>query len=144
MNPIKILLVEDNRGDVILTREALADGGFVSELKDLPDGEEALKYLHGQPPYEYAERPDLILLDINMPKMSGLEVLGQVKCDAALKQIPIIMLTTSSSDNDVNRAYTRYANAYLTKPVDYNDFLETVGAIAEFWGNFARLPKSER
>lgn len=144
MKPVKILLVEDNQGDVLLTKEALIDGEFANELIHLPDGELALKYLNKLPPYEQAETPDLVLLDINMPKVGGFEVLKQVKHSAELKKIPIIMLTTSSSEEDIRRAYDSYANAYLTKPVAYSDFIVMVESIKNFWLKSARLPRNAR
>lgn len=140
MRPIRILLVEDNPGDVLLTREAFLECKVLNELTDMPNGEEALKLLNRQEPYEDAKAPDLILLDINMPKMSGFDVLERIKQSAELKKTPVIMLTTSSSAEDISRAYETHANAYLTKPVNYADFLASVKLLGEFWLDLARLP----
>ena len=144
MKHVKILLVEDNPGDVILTREALNEGKLFNEVDDVNDGEAALKYLFKEPPYEQVETPDIILLDINMPKVSGLEVLKRIKSDDNLKRIPTIMLTTSAAEKDIIESYNCYANAYLTKPVDYIDFLETVKLVGEFWVSLVNLPTGNK
>ena len=135
-----ILLVEDNAGDVRLTREALRETGIAVELAAVPDGEAALAYLRGAGEHAGAPRPDLILLDLNLPKKNGLEVLEEVKRDPALLRIPVIMLTTSSSARDVAACYDRGVNCYIVKPLDLDDFTALVQAIHSFWFGIAQLP----
>ncbi len=138
--PIDILLVEDNPGDARLTREAFGDGKLLNTLHHVEDGVEALAFLRRENPYETAPRPDLILLDLNLPRMDGREVLVAIKSDEALKRIPVIILTTSDDDPDVLKAYDRHANCYITKPVRLESFLEVVRSIEEFWLSVVRLP----
>ena len=138
--PVEILLVEDSPGDVMLTREALRDAKVHNALHTVRDGVEAMAFLRREPPYEDAPRPDLVLLDLNMPRMDGREVLDAIKRDPALRRIPVVVLTTSASDEDVLQAYNLAANCYVTKPVDLDQFLRVVHAIDDFWLSLVRLP----
>ncbi|MBX2970434.1 MAG: response regulator [Cyclobacteriaceae bacterium] len=138
---IHILLVEDNEGDIVLTKEALSGGKINNRITVVRDGEEALDMLRNQGRYIDSERPDLILLDINLPKIDGIEVLTEIKNDPELKSIPVVMLTTSSSEKDITNAYRNHANCYITKPVDLDKFLEIVNAIEDYWISIVRLPK---
>jgi len=142
MQEIHILLVDDNEGDVLLTREALEEAKIVNRISVAYDGMEAIRFLKKAPPFTGSETPDLILLDINLPKMDGKEVLGIIKSDPDLKRIPVIMLTTSSSEKDILAAYDNYANCYITKPVDLERFMEVVRTIEDFWISIVKLPKS--
>jgi CheY-like chemotaxis protein len=135
-----ILLVEDNAGDVRLTREALREADVSVELTAVPDGDQALAFLRNQGPYADAQRPDLVLLDLNLPKKNGLEVLEEIKRDPELQQIPVIMLTTSSSARDIAACYARGVNCYVVKPLDLDDFTRLVQAINGFWFEVAVLP----
>ena len=137
---IEILMVEDNPGDVRLTREALKDAKVLVALNVATDGDEALKYLRRQPPHESATRPDLILLDLNLPKRDGREVLAAIKSDDSLKRIPVVILTTSRAEEDVMRAYQLNVNCYVTKPVDFEQFTRIVQAIEDFWLTIVTLP----
>lgn len=138
---VEVLLAEDNPGDVALTRRALRDSKLAVNLHVVADGEEALRFLRLEGDYTGAIRPDLILLDINMPRKSGLEVLAEIKQIPELRAIPVCILTTSSSDRDILAAYEHHANAYITKPVDLSQFIEVVKAIEDFWFTIVRLPK---
>ena len=138
--PVNILLVEDNPGDVLLTQEAFREGRYLPNLSVVEDGEEALIFLRRQGIYKDAFRPDLILLDLNLPRKDGRELLAEVKEDLDLRYIPIIVLTTSNAEQDVRRAYKLHANCYLTKPIDMDDFVKKVRSIEEFWLNVVRLP----
>ncbi len=135
-----ILLVEDNAGDVRLTREALREARVAVELTAVADGEQALAYLRGQGEHAGAPRPDLVLLDLNLPKKNGLEVLEEIKRDPELRATPVIMLTTSSSSRDVAACYDRGVNCYVVKPLDLDDFTRLVRAINSFWFEVAELP----
>jgi chemotaxis family two-component system response regulator Rcp1 len=135
---IKILLVEDNEGDIVLTQEALRDGRIKNSIVIARDGVEALAMLDSG-----EELPDLILLDINLPKMNGLEVLTAIKTDPRLKCIPVIMLSTSDEQNDILTSYNNYANCFITKPVDFNRFIDVVHTIEEFWISIVKLPKKK-
>ena len=135
-----ILLVEDNAGDVRLTREALREAQVAVELVAVPDGEEALAFLRNEGEHREAGRPDLILLDLNLPKKNGLEVLEEIKGDPSLRRTPVIMLTTSSSARDVAACYDRGVNCYVVKPLDLDDFTRLVQAINSFWFEIAVLP----
>lgn len=135
-----VLLVEDNPGDVRLTQEALKQGQTDHTLEVVTDGEEALAYLNRENGYESAQRPDLILLDLNLPKCDGREVLEQVKHDPELHNIPVVILTTSEAAEDIQQAYLNHANSYITKPVDLDEFMTVVRTIEEFWLQVARLP----
>ncbi|MFH1532081.1 MAG: response regulator [Pseudomonadota bacterium] len=138
--PIEILLVEDNPGDVILTREALRSGKISNNLQVVEDGEQAMAYLRREGPYADAPRPDVILLDLNLPRKDGREVLGEVKSDHDLKHIPVVVLTTSQSEADVMETYGLHANCYLVKPVEYGPFLEVIRSFESFWLSVVRLP----
>lgn len=137
----EVLLVEDNPSDVELVREALAVWTLPARLNVVDDGDKALCYVRHIAPYADAPVPELILLDLNLPKKDGLEVLREIKGDARLAQIPIIVLTTSDRENDVKKAYALHANCYLTKPLEIDDFIEKVRAIEQFWLTYARLPQ---
>lgn len=138
---IHILLVEDNEGDIVLTREALTTGKIKNRISVARDGEEALHFMRKEGKFANVEKPDLILLDINLPKVDGIEVLIEIKNDPDLKSIPVVMLTTSSSEKDISSAYKNYANCYITKPVDLDKFLQIVNAIEDYWISIVRLPK---
>ena len=138
--PVKILLVEDNPGDVLLTLEALAEGKIRTSLSVVSDGEEALAFLRRDEKYGGLPRPDLILLDLNLPKRDGREVLKEIKGDTALKRIPVVILTTSGNPEDIQRTYELHANCYITKPVDLGQFLNVVKAIESFWLTTVKLP----
>jgi chemotaxis family two-component system response regulator Rcp1 len=138
---IEILLVEDSPGDVRLTREALRDGKVRNHLHVVPDGVQAMAFLRREGPYAEAPRPDLVLLDLNLPRKTGREVLQEVKSDPALAQIPVVVLTTSKADEDVVRAYESHANCFITKPVDFDQFLTVVRSIEDFWLTIVRLPR---
>jgi CheY-like chemotaxis protein len=140
--PIEILLVEDDPGDVLIAREAVASSRVVSNLSVLPNGEEALRFLHREGSYADAPRPGLILLDLNLPRVDGREVLAHVKAHEDLRRIPVVVLTTSSSDDDVRRTYDLHANAYVTKPVELDQFMSVVRQIDDFFASVVRLPRS--
>ena len=140
MNGRSILLVEDNAGDVRLTREALREADVAVELTAVPDGDQALAFLRAEGEHAGAPRPDLILLDLNLPKKNGLEVLEEIKRDPELRSTPVIMLTTSASSRDVAASYDRGVNCYVVKPLDLDDFTQLVQAINGFWLEVARLP----
>ena len=140
LRPIEILMVEDNPGDVRLTQEALKGGKIWNELNVVSDGVAALDYLNRRAPYGTAVRPDLVLLDLNLPKKDGREVLAAMKSDASLKTIPVVVLTTSQAEEDVIRAYNLQANCYVTKPVDFQQFTRIVQAIEQFWLTVVTLP----
>ena len=138
---VEILLVEDSPGDVRLTREAFKEGKLANRLHVVSDGEEALAFLHRQGPYRDAVRPDLILLDLNLPKKDGREVLALIKADDELKRIPVVVLTTSRAEQDILKAYDLHANCYITKPVDLDQFLLVVKTVEEFWLTLVKLPR---
>jgi CheY-like chemotaxis protein len=140
MKAIHILLVEDNEGDILLTKEALEDARIYINLSVVKDGKEAMDFLGKKDKYGDADLPDILLLDVNLPKKNGHEVLKYVKEDENLKHIPVIMLTTSSSQRDINLSYNNYANCYITKPVEANDFLAVVTTIENFWISIVKLP----
>lgn len=139
--PVNILLVEDNLGDVRLTQEALKEGKVLNNLSIARDGEEAIDFLRRQGKYANAVRPDLILLDLNMPKKDGRAVLTDIKNDEELRDIPVVVLTTSVAEQDILKAYNLHANCYITKPVDLGQFIEVVKSINEFWFSVVKLPK---
>ena len=139
---IEILLVEDNPGDVRLTLEALKDGKVLNHLSVVGDGVEALAFLHQEGPYANAPCPDLILLDLNLPKKDGREVLLEIKNDKPLKHIPVVVLTTSNADKDILRVYELHANCYITKPVDFEQFTKVVKSIEDFWLMIVKLPQN--
>ena len=138
--PLELLIAEDNPNDVILLREALKQAKVVSRLHVATDGVEAIEFLRRQGSHGAAPRPDLILLDLNMPRKNGQEVLVEIKGDAELKTIPIIVLTTSRSDSDVLAAYGHHANCYITKPISFDAFAEVVRSIQKFWFTSVTLP----
>lgn len=137
---IKILLVEDNPGDVRLTKEALKEAKVRNNLSVVEDGVAAMNFLRCEGEYTDAERPDLILLDLNLPKKDGREVLEEIKQDPALKRIPIVVLTTSRAEQDILQSYDLHANCYVTKPVDLDQFINIVKSIEDFWLTIVRLP----
>ncbi|HEX7219887.1 MAG TPA: response regulator [Burkholderiales bacterium] len=138
--PIEILLVEDNPGDVRLTKEALKEGKVYSNLHTVKDGVEAMEYLRREGKYKDVPRPDIILLDLNLPRKDGREVLEEIKRDEKLKRIPVVVLTTSKAEEDVLRTYNLHANCYVTKPVDLEKFMVVVKTIDSFWLTVVTLP----
>ncbi len=138
--PVRILLVEDNPGDARLTRELLRDSRIANSMRTVPNGVEAMALLRQQGPYKDEPRPHLILLDLNLPRKDGREVLAELKCDASLRQIPVVVLTSSRAEDDVSRSYDLHANGYVTKPVGLDHFADAVRGIEEFWLATARLP----
>jgi len=142
--PVEILLVEDNPGDVRLTQEALKEGKVYNNLHWARDGVEALEFLRREGKHAGAPRPDIILLDLNLPKKDGREVLAVVKRDADLKQIPVVVLTTSKAEEDVLKSYELHANCYVTKPVDLEKFIQVVQSIDRFWLTVVTLPPADR
>jgi CheY-like chemotaxis protein len=138
-----ILLVEDNPGDVRLTKEALKDAKVLNEIYVAKDGIEAMEFLNKKGSFTKAPTPDLILLDLNLPRKDGREVLAEVKKDPKLKHIPVVILTTSKADEDIIKTYNLHANAYITKPVDLNRFVEIMHALEEFWFTIVKLPPKE-
>jgi CheY-like chemotaxis protein len=139
--PIEVLLVEDDPGDVLLIREAFEDNKLANRLHVVSDGVEALKFMRREGEHEEAPRPDLVLLDLNLPRKDGREVLAEVKGDDALRSIPVVVLTTSSAEEDVLRSYNLHANAYVTKPVDFDRFIGVVRQIDQFFVSVVKLPK---
>jgi two-component system, chemotaxis family, response regulator Rcp1 len=140
--PVDILLVEDNPGDVRLTQEAFREARTPIKINVAMDGEEAIAYLRRQFPFEEATRPDLILLDLNIPKKDGREVLAEIKADPLLHDIPVVVLTTSNADQDIQKTYNLEVNAYINKPVDFDRFFDIVQKIEDFWLMTAILPSS--
>ena len=138
---IHVLLVEDDPGDVLITREAFAENKVRNRLSVVNDGVKALQFLRREADYADAERPDLILLDLNLPRMDGHEVLANIKSDADLQRIPVVVLTTSDAEEDVLRSYDLHANAYVTKPVDFERFLGVVRQIDDFFVSVVKLPR---
>jgi CheY-like chemotaxis protein len=140
--PVEILLVEDDPGDVLMTREALAESKVLNNLTVVSNGEEALRYLLQEGEYAGAVRPDLVLLDLNLPRVDGREVLARVKADERLRTIPVVILTTSEAEEDVLRSYQLHANAYVTKPVDFESFVDVIRQVDDFFISVVRLPRS--
>jgi CheY-like chemotaxis protein len=138
--PIEILLVEDNPGDARLAKEALKEARVFNNLNVAKDGEEALEFLHRRGKHEHAPRPDLILLDLNLPRKDGREVLAEIKAHDSIKRIPVVVLTTSEAEEDVVKAYNLNANCYVTKPVDLDQFIKVVKSIEDFWLTIVKLP----
>ncbi len=138
--PIEILLVEDNPGDVRLTIEALKEGKIANHMSVAEDGIEAMAFLHREGKYKKAPKPDLILLDLNLPKKNGREVLAEIKVDPYLKSIPVVVLTSSEAEKDIVATYNLHANCYITKPVDFNQFINVVRSIEDFWFKLVKLP----
>ncbi len=136
----RILLVEDNPADVMLTRAALEEAKFANELHVARDGEEAMRFLRREGEHAQAPRPDLVLLDLNLPRMDGREVLAEFKSDPELKRIPVVVLTTSAHEEDILRAYDTHANAYITKPVNLDCFVKAAKSLENFWIGLVRLP----
>ena len=139
--PIEILLVEDDPGDARLTLEVLKDSKVRNKLYVVGDGEEALAFLRKEGKYSEMSRPDLILLDLNLPKKDGREVLAEIKTDENLKRIPVVVLTTSQAEEDILKVYNLHANCYITKPVDLDQFINVVKLIEDFWLTIVKLPK---
>ena len=140
VTPIEVLLVEDDPGDVLMTREAFDEHRVNNRLNVVSDGVEALAYLRQEEPFADAVRPDLILLDLNLPKRDGRQVLEEIKSDESLRRIPVVVLTTSQLDEDILRSYQLHANAYVTKPVDFEQFIRAVRQIDEFFVSVVKLP----
>lgn len=142
MNSIEILLVEDSLGDARLTIEALKENKFLNKIHHVIDGVEAIAFLYKQGQYSEVPRPDLILLDLNMPKMDGREVLEKIKQDDKLKSIPVVVLTTSQAEEDIIKSYDLNANCYISKPVDLDQFMEVIKSIKTFWLSVVKYPNS--
>lgn len=140
MKRTHLLLVEDNEGDVLLTKEALKERNIINEMSVVNDGKEAILFLLKEGAHKHVKTPDIILLDINLPKKSGHEVLEFIKSHDDLKQIPVIMLTTSSSDSDIRMSYKNHANCFITKPLGADDFSKAISVIEDFWFNIVVLP----
>ncbi len=138
--PIEILLVEDDEGDVLLTTEALEASKITNNMHVARNGEEALKFLRREQGYHDVPRPDIVLLDLNLPRIDGREVLARIKSDPDLRRIPIVVLTTSEAEEDILRSYNLHANAYVTKPVDFERFLQVIQSIDEFFVTVVKLP----
>lgn len=141
---VKILLVEDNPGDIRLTQEVFKDAKMKNELSVVMDGEEAISYLRKTGKYKDVTTPDLILLDLNLPKKDGREVLAEIKRDSVLTSIPVIILTTSAEEEDIANTYSNHANCYITKPIDFNQFIKVVKAIEDFWLTIVKLPQTNK
>jgi chemotaxis family two-component system response regulator Rcp1 len=141
---MQVLLVEDNPGDVRLTQEALKDAKVHLDLNVVPDGVVAMEYLYRQGKYADSPRPDLVLLDLNLPRKDGREVLAEIKSDPTLQTIPVVVLTTSASEADILRTYMLHANCYIAKPVDMEGFLTVVRSIDDFWLSVVKLPPKDR
>ncbi|MDD5368110.1 MAG: response regulator [Anaerolineaceae bacterium] len=143
VKPIDILLVEDNPGDVRLTREALKEGKVLNTMFVAQDGVEALAFLNHEGKYAHEVRPDIILLDLNLPRKDGREVLAEIKTDPVLRRIPVVILTTSKAEEDVINSYDLHANCYITKPVDLDQFVEVVRSVEDFWFTIVKLPSNK-
>ena len=142
VNAIEILLVEDNPGDVRLVQEAVKEFKVSNKLHVVGDGVAAMEYVHGEGQYQERDLPDLILLDLNLPRMSGHEILAELKGDPDLRRIPVVVLSTSAEYRDLQQSYDLHANCYVTKPVDFDRFIEVVQAIEGFWMSIVRLPEA--
>lgn len=142
MRPIHILLVEDNEGDILLTIDAFEEGRISNKISVVRDGNEAIDFLKQSGKYVNRELPDLILLDINLPKKNGHEVLSFIKYTDWLRHIPVIILTTSSSESDIEKAYKNFVSCYITKPIEVNDFLNAISKIEDFWFSIVSLPNN--
>ena len=142
--PIEILLVEDNPGDANLAMEALRDSKFKNNLNVVEDGELAMEYLHKEGKFSGAITPDLILLDLNLPKKDGREVLAEIKGNELLRAIPVVILTTSEAEEDIVKTYNLHANCYITKPIDLDQFIKVVKSIEDFWITIVKLPTKVR
>lgn len=141
--PVEILLVEDNPGDVRLTKEALREGKLVNNVSVMGDGVEALAFLRHEGRYKDAPHPDVVLLDLNLPKKDGRDVLAEIKEDSRLRRIPVVILTTSSAEQDILKTYDLHANCFITKPVDLDQFIKVVQMIEDFWLTIVKLPPHE-
>jgi len=141
--PIDILLVEDNPGDVRLTEEALDEGGVLNNLHVVTDGVEAMEFLRCEGEYADTPQPDLILLDLNLPRKDGTEVLQEIDEDRALRRIPVVVLTSSEAEEDIARSYELHANAYITKPVDIDQFIDVAQELESFWLSIVKLPPTD-
>jgi CheY-like chemotaxis protein len=139
---VDILLVEDNPGDARLAVEALKEGKIRNNIFHVKDGEEAMDFLHGRGAHQGAIRPDLIMLDLNLPRKDGREVLAELKTDERLRSIPVVVLTISKDEEDVLRSYNLHANCYITKPIDFGQFIKVVRSIQDFWFSIVRLPEA--
>lgn len=137
---VEILLVEDNEADIRLTREVFAEGRMLNHLSVTRDGEEAMAFLRRERPYQDAPRPDLILLDLNLPRKDGREVLAEIKNDPSLRRIPVVILTTSRAEADIIQTYELHANCYIVKPVDLGQFISVIRSIEDFWLTVVRVP----
>lgn len=142
--PVDILLIEDSPGDVRLAKEAFKEGNINVQLHVVMDGLEAIRFLKKTPPYQAAPRPDLILLDLNLPKKDGREVLGEIKGDPEMRSIPVVVLTTSNAEQDILNSYNLHVNCYINKPVDFDKFFKIIQRIEEFWLKTAILPTMMR
>jgi len=140
--PVEILLVEDNSGDIRLTKEALKDAKVLLNLSVVEDGEEAMAFLQKEGKYADKPRPDLILLDLNLPKKDGRKVLAEIKTDEDLKSIPVVVLTVSKDEQDILKTYNHHANCYITKPINLDDFCNVLKSIEDFWLAIVKLPKN--
>lgn len=140
LKPARILLVEDNPGDVRLTMEALKEDKILNELSVVKDGVEAMDFLRRKGPYADAPRPDLVLLDLNIPKKNGREVLAEIKSDESLRRIPVVILTVSKAEEDILKSYDLHANCYISKPIDFDQFIKVVKTIGSFWFTIVKLP----
>lgn len=140
MKIVEVLLVEDNPGDVRLTEEALKEGKLKVNLNVVMNGEDAVKFLRKEDMYAGAPQPDIILLDLNIPRKSGMEVLEEIKEDASLRYIPVVILTTSSAEEDILKTYNLHANCYITKPVDFEQFINVIRKVEDFWLTIVKLP----
>ncbi len=138
--PVNILLIEDNPGDIRLAQEAFKEGKIDVNLDVVMDGMEAIHFLNKSGPYQESSRPDLILLDLNLPKKDGREVLGEIKVDPSLRSIPVVILTTSNAEQDIAQSYDLHVNCYINKPVDFDHFFDIIKKIEEFWLKTAILP----
>ena len=143
LRPVEILLIEDNPGDVRLTKEALKEGKLINNLHVVEDGVEGLAFLRKEGNYKNEQLPDLILLDLNLPKKDGRELLAEIKEDEHFKQIPVVVLTTSKAEADIIQSYESHANCYITKPVDMNQFIKIVQSIEQIWFSIVKLPPNE-
>lgn len=140
LQPLRLLLVEDNPGDVMLFREAIKEYKIANQLTVVTDGEAALAYVRGEPPYEDASRPDLVLLDLNLPRLDGQAVLSELKQDERTRTIPVVVMTSSQAETDILRSYELQANCYVTKPLDFDQFMNVVRSIESFWMTIVHLP----
>ncbi len=143
LKPIEILLVEDSPADVLIAREALAEAKLLNEIHVAEDGVEAMDFLHKRGKFQDAPSPDLILLDLNLPRKNGREVLEEIKADDRLKHIPVVVLTTSSAEEDILRSYNLHANCYVVKPVEFDSFVKAVQSIQHFWFSVVTLPSAK-